>query len=67
MVRRVAPRPTRSTRGWSDADAVTLPPGSWTDAITGVERSGLVRLADLLDAFPVALLVGGAELGRVDT
>ena len=61
--------PIRSTRAWSDADAVTLPPGSWTDAITGVERSGRVRLAGLLDAFPVALLVGGVsreQSGRVD-
>ena len=61
--------PVRSTRAWSASDAVTLPPGSWTDALTGAERSGRVQLADLLEAFPVALLVSGvalAETGRVE-
>ncbi len=61
--------PVRSTRAWSASDAVTLPPGSWTDALTGAERSGRVQLADLLEEFPVALLVSGvalAETGRVE-
>ena len=61
--------PVRSTRAWSASDAVTLPPGSWTDALTGAERSGRVQLADLLEEFPVALLVSGvalAEMGRVE-
>ncbi len=44
--------------GWGD-DAVALPQGSWRDAVTGAERSGTVRLADLLDREPVALLVRG--------
>ena len=54
--------PTRSVdvarRGWGD-DAVELPPGTWTDALTGAARSGRVRLADLLAEHPVALLVVG--------
>ncbi len=61
--------PIRSTSAWSDADAVTLPPGNWADAVTGAERTGRVRLADLLEAFPVALLiagVAGAQSGRVE-
>ena len=61
--------PIRSTSAWSDADAVTLPPGNWADAVTGAERSGRVRLADLFEAFPVALLiagVAGAQSGRVE-
>jgi len=42
--------------GWGE-DAVALPEGTWTDALSGASRSGRVRLADLLDADPVALLV----------
>ena len=49
--------PTRATRPWADGDAVTLPAGRWTDAVTGAARSGRVPLADLLAGFPVALLV----------
>jgi (1->4)-alpha-D-glucan 1-alpha-D-glucosylmutase len=41
--------------GWGD-DAVTLPPGTWTDVVTGAHRSGRVRLDALLEAFPVAVL-----------
>jgi (1->4)-alpha-D-glucan 1-alpha-D-glucosylmutase len=41
--------------GWRD-DAVALPDGSWTDVVTGASRTGTVRLADLLDGFPVAVL-----------
>lgn len=68
--RLVTVAPIRSTSAWSDADAVTLPPGNWADAVTGAERSGRVRLADLFEAFPVALLiagVAGAQSGRVET
>ena len=42
--------------GWGE-DAVALPDGTWRDALTGATRSGRVRLAELLDAEPVALLV----------
>ena len=39
-------------------DAVELPDGRWTDVLTGAERDGgRVRLAELLDAFPVAVLL----------
>ena len=36
---------------------LTLPPGDWTDALTGLASSLSVALPDLLAAFPVALLV----------
>jgi (1->4)-alpha-D-glucan 1-alpha-D-glucosylmutase len=52
--------PTRALHvqraGWG-ADAVSLPGGTWRDVLTGAERSGAVPLADLLGAFPVAVLV----------
>jgi len=36
---------------------VTLPPGPWTDVVTGAAvAGGPVRAADLCDAFPVAVL-----------
>jgi (1->4)-alpha-D-glucan 1-alpha-D-glucosylmutase len=35
---------------------VALPPGSWTDVITGAVTSGTVKVADLLARFPVAVL-----------
>jgi (1->4)-alpha-D-glucan 1-alpha-D-glucosylmutase len=42
--------------GWGD-DAVELPAGQWRDVMTGSARGGgRVRLAQLLDAFPVAVL-----------
>jgi (1->4)-alpha-D-glucan 1-alpha-D-glucosylmutase len=51
--------PTRALEvertGWGD-DAVALPAGSWTDVVTGAQRSGTVPLAELLDGFPVAVL-----------
>ncbi|MFD1151746.1 malto-oligosyltrehalose synthase [Saccharothrix hoggarensis] len=40
--------------GWGDAE-LPLPPGEWTDVLTG--RPAAPRLADLLDHYPVALLV----------
>ena len=44
------------TGGWGDA-AVTLPAGTWTDVLTArAFEGGVVRLADLLDRLPVALL-----------
>ena len=53
--------PTRALQversGWGD-DAVELPEGRWTDVVTGAARDGgRVRLADLLDGFPVAVLL----------
>jgi (1->4)-alpha-D-glucan 1-alpha-D-glucosylmutase len=43
--------------GWGDR-TVDLPAGRWTDRLTGVvHERGPVRLADALDALPVALLV----------
>jgi (1->4)-alpha-D-glucan 1-alpha-D-glucosylmutase len=47
--------------GWGDT-AVTLPVGEWSDVITGATwrvpgvEGGPLRLADLMSAFPVALL-----------
>ncbi|WP_425444419.1 malto-oligosyltrehalose synthase [Saccharothrix carnea] len=42
--------------GWGDA-VLPLPPGEWTDVLTSRPASPL--LADLLDRYPVALLVRG--------
>ncbi len=42
--------------GWGDT-ALDLPQGRWVDALTGRPAAGTVRLADLLDDLPVALLV----------
>jgi (1->4)-alpha-D-glucan 1-alpha-D-glucosylmutase len=42
--------------GWGE-DAVTLPPGSWHDVLTGARiDGGRVLLGELLGAFPVAVL-----------
>jgi len=41
--------------GWGD-DAVVLPDGGWVDVVTGARRAGTVPLAELLVAFPVAVL-----------
>ncbi|NTW38603.1 MAG: malto-oligosyltrehalose synthase [Cellulomonadaceae bacterium] len=43
--------------GWGN-HTVALPAGTWRDELTGRDHAGgLVRLADLLDRLPVALLV----------
>jgi (1->4)-alpha-D-glucan 1-alpha-D-glucosylmutase len=42
--------------GWGDT-SLALPPGEWTDRLSGTEHSGRVQLADLLATSPVALLV----------
>ena len=42
--------------GWGDT-VFHLPPGSWTDALSGRQFSGTVRPADLFAALPVAALV----------
>ena len=44
----------RRAGGWGDT-RLALPPGSWTDVLTGRTTDG--RLADLLEPYPVALLV----------
>ena len=43
--------------GWGDT-TVSLPEGSWTDALTGAKRRGgkPVEMASLLERFPVAVL-----------
>jgi (1->4)-alpha-D-glucan 1-alpha-D-glucosylmutase len=41
--------------GWRDT-ALTLPPGSWLDRLSGATHEGRVPLSDLLTASPVALL-----------
>ncbi|MCB0950658.1 MAG: hypothetical protein KDB44_15555, partial [Mycobacterium sp.] len=41
--------------GWGDT-TLTLPAGSWTDALTGAEHSGRVPAAELFAEQPVALL-----------
>jgi (1->4)-alpha-D-glucan 1-alpha-D-glucosylmutase len=42
--------------GFGD-DALSLPPGSWTDVLTNRQLSGVVRYEDVLSDLPVALLV----------
>nr|WP_198949948.1 hypothetical protein [Kineosporia sp. A_224] len=43
--------------GWGD-HTIFVPEGRWRDVLTGVAvDGGAVRLADLLEALPVALLV----------
>ena len=52
----VATRLPASSPGWVGT-TLTLPPGSWTDRLTGAGHQGTVRLLDVLAALPVALLV----------
>ncbi len=48
--------------GWGE-HTVVLPDGRWTDRLTGrVVTGGAVRLTELLDALPVALLVRTEEV-----
>lgn len=42
--------------GWGET-TVQLPEGEWTDRYTGRSFSGVVRVAELLDTLPAALLV----------
>ncbi|CCH33432.1 malto-oligosyltrehalose synthase [Actinosynnema sp. NPDC047251] len=44
--------------GWGGTE-LPLPPGAWTDVLTS--RPARTRLADLLDHYPVALLVRGDQ------
>ncbi|HET6810600.1 MAG TPA: malto-oligosyltrehalose synthase [Acidimicrobiales bacterium] len=43
--------------GGFGATTLALPPGTWTDRLSGAAWSGRVGMTELLDAFPVALLV----------
>jgi (1->4)-alpha-D-glucan 1-alpha-D-glucosylmutase len=43
-----------AARGWGDT-GLALPPGTWTDVLTGTRASH--RVSDLLGSYPVALLV----------
>ncbi|MGH3669790.1 MAG: malto-oligosyltrehalose synthase, partial [Pseudonocardiaceae bacterium] len=45
-----------SRGGWAGT-TLTLPEGSWTDALTGTPTSGHAPLTDLLARYPVALLL----------
>jgi (1->4)-alpha-D-glucan 1-alpha-D-glucosylmutase len=52
-----APARLAAAGGWGDDDRVTLPPGSWTDVLTGAtHRGGEISCRDLFGALPVALL-----------
>jgi (1->4)-alpha-D-glucan 1-alpha-D-glucosylmutase len=56
----VAPRLVRRlVDGWAGT-TLTLPGGTWTDALTGGSWSGEVRLDDLLAGWPVGLLARSA-------
>jgi (1->4)-alpha-D-glucan 1-alpha-D-glucosylmutase len=46
--------------GWGDT-VLALPPGSWSDRLSGARWSGQVAVGDLLARLPVALLVGAAD------
>ena len=56
MVTRL-PRRLADAGGWAD-HTVTLPDGTWRDELTGrVLGGGEVACAEVLERFPVALLV----------
>ncbi len=55
----VAQRFSHKLNGAWTATSLALPPGAWTDRLTGQQHSGTVKLAALLAALPVALLVRG--------
>jgi (1->4)-alpha-D-glucan 1-alpha-D-glucosylmutase len=44
--------------GWRDT-VLALPPGTWTDVVTGARHGDRPAAADLLCRYPVALLVRG--------
>ncbi len=52
----VVPRLVARLAGDWAGTTVTLPPGSWTDVITGETSGGTVGVAELLRGFPVAVL-----------
>jgi (1->4)-alpha-D-glucan 1-alpha-D-glucosylmutase len=56
-----APRRLAAEGGWRDA-AVVLPDGTWRDRLTGrTFYAGAVECMDLLDDYPVSLLVRGED------
>jgi (1->4)-alpha-D-glucan 1-alpha-D-glucosylmutase len=64
----VAPRlpvRLRTTGGWRGT-WLGLPPGEWTDVLTGRSYEGHARLAGLLGAFPVAFLLRNFAADRQD-
>jgi (1->4)-alpha-D-glucan 1-alpha-D-glucosylmutase len=55
------PYALRERGGWGDT-RLPLPPGRFTDVLTGRRfAGGPVALAELLDPYPVALLAGGED------
>ncbi len=50
------PARLRRSGGWGTT-TIELPPGAWTDRLTGASHTGEVGLAELLARLPVALLV----------
>ncbi len=55
----VAQRFSHRLNGAWAGTTLALPPGAWVDRLTGHPHSGTVKLATLLAALPVALLVRG--------
>ena len=53
----IAPRLGMGVQGGWEGTTLELPPGSWRDVLTEATRSDRADLDDLLDDFPVALLV----------
>ncbi|MBO0828873.1 MAG: hypothetical protein J2P24_13960, partial [Streptosporangiales bacterium] len=53
----------RAAGGWGDT-SLELPPGEWTDVLSGASHAGRVRLADALRAFPVALFLHNSPPDR---
>ena len=51
--------PLSRPHGWVDT-TLALPPGTWTDRLTGIELRGVIALAEALADRPVALLVRSA-------
>jgi (1->4)-alpha-D-glucan 1-alpha-D-glucosylmutase len=52
----VAPRWSHDAEAWGDT-AMEIPPGRWTNCLTGVEvAAGRMLVGDLLKEFPVAML-----------
>jgi (1->4)-alpha-D-glucan 1-alpha-D-glucosylmutase len=54
----IAPRWTKQLNGNWDDTTVDLPPGKWTNRLTGtLLQGGKIAMSELLHDFPVALLV----------
>ena len=47
--------------GWSDT-SIELPAGHWSNVLSGATvQGGVVELAEVFSAFPVALLIKGTD------